>query len=193
MDQNPLPLSGTERLARSYLTALVLPAWTAAGAIDYWLHRNGRIEATSGVFESTLHITGISMAGIPVVAGLFFEVNAGVLLLCSASFLTHIGMTVWDIDYASTRRPIGQLEQHVHGMLELLPFTALSLLICSHPAQALALAGRGPEKPRFAFTRKRVPLPRAAVAGNIVAVTAFVLLPFVEEFVRCVRYARRSE
>jgi hypothetical protein len=182
----------SERAIGRYVMTVVMPLWIASGGIDYWLHRRSRIESTSGTYESVLHASGISMSALPVLAGLFLEVNAGVLLAMIVGYAAHAGMTIWDVEYASSKRDVVPLEQHVHGMLEFLPFTALSFMLVAHREQALALVGRGEERPRFAFRRKRAPLPNRAVAATIGAFTAFVAIPYVEELVRCVRHARAS-
>jgi len=186
------PEDAGRRALGQYVLAVVMPLWIASGGIDYWLHRRAKIEANAGTYESALHAAGISMSAVPVLAGLFLEVDAGVLLAMIAGYAAHAGMTVWDVAYASTRREIGQTEQHVHGMLELLPFAALSFMLVAHREQALALVGRGPGRARFAFRRKRAALPLRATAAIIGAFAVFVAIPYAEELVRCVRYERAS-
>lgn len=194
-DFEPVPGShargdATAAAAERFAFAAVLPLWMAAGGIDYVLHRRSQIEATSGTFESRLHAIGIAISAVPVLAGLALEIDAGVLALMGIGYVAHAGMTVWDIAYADGRRRIVPFEQHVHAMLELLPFTALSLVAIAHRDQALALVGRGDTRARFALRRKRVPIPTRALVATIVAFAATVALPYVEEFVRCVRYER---
>jgi hypothetical protein len=193
--RHPEPVEGRadseERAIANYVMGVVMPLWIASGSIDYVLHKRSRIEATSGTYESVLHAAGISMSAVPVLAGLFLEIDAGVLLAMIAGYVAHAGMTIWDVAYASEKRDVVPTEQHVHGMLEFLPFAALSFMLVAYRRQALALVGRG-ERPRFAFRRKRTPLPAAPVAATIAAFTAFVALPYVEELVRCMRYERPS-
>jgi hypothetical protein len=186
------PQNAGEDAAGRYVLSLVLPLWIASGGIDYWLHRRSKIEATSGTFESTLHAVGIGMSALPVLSGLFLEINSGVLLLMTFGFVAHIGMTIWDVDYASGLREVTPAEQHVHGMLELLPFTALSLMLVGHREHVLALAGRTGTKPRFAFRRKAKPVPGAAIGATLAAFTLLVAVPYAEELVRCIRYDRSS-
>ena len=185
-------LGAAERTARAYVMSVVLPLWIAAGAADYVLHRRARIERSAGVYESRLHVLGIGLSALPVLGGLLLEIDAGVILAMSAGYAAHLGMTIWDVAYASGRRPIEPLEQHVHGLLEVIPFTALSLVICSYPDQARALIGRGPARADFRLRPKRVPLSRRSVGATIAAFGALVALPFTEELLRCVRYERRS-
>ncbi len=180
----------TSRAAERYAFAVVLPLWMTAAAVDYVLHRRSRIEQTSGTSESRLHATGIALSAVPVLAGLLLEIDAGVLGAMGAGFVLHAGMTVLDIRYADGRRPIVPLEQHIHAMLELLPFTALSLVALAHRGQALALVGRGKARARFRLRRKRNPIPGRPLGATILAFAAFVALPYAEELLRCARYER---
>lgn len=179
------------RAVRAYLLRVVMPLWIAAGAVDHGLHRRSRIEATSGVAESALHLGGIALTTLPVLAALNLEIDAGVLCVLGAGYVAHAGMTVWDVAYASRRREIVPLEQHVHAMLELLPFTALSLLVVAHHDQALALVGAGTQPPRFAFRRKTAPIDDRSATVLACAFALLVAVPYVEEFVRCLRHRSR--
>jgi len=179
--------------AERYALAVVLPLWMAAGSSDWLLHRRSRIEATSGSRESRLHVFGIVMTAPPVLAGLLLEIDAGVLAIMAAGYVAHIGMTIWDVAYADEKRRIIPTEQHVHALLELLPFAALSLVGLAHRDQVLALVGRGPERPRFALRRKRSPVPRRALVATMAAFTLTVALPYAEELTRCIRYERRAQ
>jgi hypothetical protein len=182
------PERDAEAAMGTYVLSVVIPLWIASGSIDYVLHRRSHIERTSGLFESQLHAAGISMSAIPVLAGLFLEVDAGVLLAMIVGYVAHAGMTVWDVAYASTKREVVPTEQHVHGMLEFLPFAALSFMLVAYRRQALALVGRGGEAPRFALRWKSRSLPPLATGATIVAFAALVAVPYVEELVRCSRY-----
>jgi hypothetical protein len=190
---NAEPADSGERAIATYVLAVVMPLWIASGHIDYWLHRRAKIEENAGTFESTLHAVGISMSALPVLGGLYLEVNAGVLLAMIAGYVAHAGMTIWDVAYADTRRDIVPFEQHVHGMLELLPFCALSFMLVAYRDEALAIVGRGgATRARFAPRWKRKPLPNAAGIATIVAFAAFVAVPYAEELLRCLRYEAPS-
>jgi hypothetical protein len=181
----------TALAAERYALAVVLPLWMGAGSLDWFLHRRSRIESTSGSYESKLHALGIALTAAPVLAGLLLEIDAGVLAIMAVGYVTHFGMTVWDVAYADGRREIVPLEQHVHAALEILPFTAVSLLALAHRAQAAALLGRGAERARFALRRKRKPIPARILAATMATFAATVALPYVEELLRCVRYERK--
>ena len=162
----------------------------AAAALDYGLHRRSQIEATSGSYESRLHVIGIALSAVPVLAGLLLEIDAGTLAIMGTGFVVHAGMTVWDIGYADGRRRIVPLEQHVHALLEVLPFTALSLIVLAHRDQARALFGAGAAPARFALRLKRKPVPAFALAAIIGGFAVTVALPYAEELTRCLRYER---
>ena len=183
-------LDTTGSAAERYVLAVVLPLWMAAGSLDYFLHRRSRIEATSGSYEARLHVLGISITAAPVLAGLLLEIDAGVLALMGVGYISHLGMTIWDVAYADRRREIVPLEQHVHALLELLPFTALSLLALAHRDQARAIVGSGTEAPRYAFRSKRRPLPAGVLVATMGTFAVAVALPYAEELLRCMRYER---
>ncbi|KKJ01741.1 diguanylate cyclase, partial [Burkholderia gladioli] len=54
----------------AYLRYGVLPVWLAAGLADWWCHRRSRIEATSGLRVSLLHLAQLAEVGIPLLAAL---------------------------------------------------------------------------------------------------------------------------
>jgi hypothetical protein len=56
-----------------------------------------------------------------------------------------------------------------------------------HWPQALALLGLGSQEPRLALEWKHEPLPLAYRVGILVAITLFVLVPYMEEFWRGLR------
>ena len=58
----------------------VLPLWLAAGFADYLCHRAAHIERTSGAKESLLHLLQFGEMAVAVLAAMFLEINALVLL-----------------------------------------------------------------------------------------------------------------
>lgn len=175
-----------ERLAatRRYLEFAILPMWFLAGVADYACHRQSKIATTSGLKESAIHSMMIVESAIPVVAGLVLEANAGVLATALAALAAHEATAIWDVDYAVTHRRVTPAEQHIHGALELVPFCALSFLICLHWDQFKALFGTGKQSAVMSLRPKKPPLPRAYV-GGIMATTSTVALLYVEELWRC--------
>ena len=176
--------------ARGYLLYVLLPLWLVPGFGDYLYHRRSKIERTSGTHESLLHSLQMTTIGIPVLLALLAEINALLLAVMAAALVAHESLTIWDVDYAAKLREVTPGEQHCHSFLEVLPFSALSVAICLHPAQALALIGRGDESPRFGLEPKKKPLQPGYIAAILAAVTGCIALPYAEELLRCFRVDR---
>src|SRR3954451_9165067 len=100
------------------LLYFVLPLWLAAGFADYLCHRATHIESTSGAKESLLHLLQLVEVGVPLLAALFFEIDALVILLMLVAFAAHQATALWDTSYAVMAREVPPIEQHVHSFLE---------------------------------------------------------------------------
>lgn len=144
---------------REYLLFFILPLWIVAGLTDYVLHKRTRIEETAGTRESVLHALQLAEAGVPVLLALFLDINALIILLMLIGFVLHEITALWDLSYASRRRYVSPLEQHVHSFMEVLPLMALSFVTIMYWNQFTALWGVGPEAPRFALHPKANPIP----------------------------------
>jgi len=128
--------------------------------------------------------------GVPVTMGLFLEVNPLVLVTMWINFAVHYATAFWDVAYASPRRQVRPNEQHFHGLLEVLPFMAVSFMsVLYRDRLAAALRGRR-GRDDWRFRLKRHPLPVRYRTGILAAVAAFIAIPYAEELWRCVR-ARR--
>ncbi|KRR17901.1 hypothetical protein [Bradyrhizobium retamae] len=178
--------------AETILLYFVLPVWLVAGFADYLCHRASRIEVTSGYKESLLHLLMLAEIGIPLLAAMFFEINALIIATMIVCFVLHQLTALWDTTFASHRRSITPIEQHVHSFLELMPLTAMLIVIALNWPQFLSLWGLGPEAARFDLVLKRNPLPWQFVAGFLAASVLFEALPFLEEFVRGLRWRKRA-
>lgn len=179
---------GIERAVRGLLLGGVMPLWLGAGLADWYLHRRTRIEQTAGPRESLIHHLMFAETGVPVLLGLFCEVNAGVLATGYAATGAHWVTAYWDQAYAEERRRVSPVEQQVHSVLEMSPVTAAFLLTALHWDQARALAGQDSARPRFAVRlKRRDPLPSSARVALLAAVALFGVLPYAEEFLRCWR------
>jgi hypothetical protein len=170
---------------RAFLTSVLIPAWIAAGLLDWQWHRVTKIERTSGAHESLTHVLMSVEAGAGIAAAMFFEIDAGVIAAMLASALVHEATVVWDIAYTKGLRRIPQAEDHTHSFLEVLPFVAVAFAAFARRAQARAMIGLGDERPRWQF-RPNLRLPFASLlavaAGGVLGVG-----PHVEELVRCLR------
>ena len=176
-----------DQSAQRYLMYLIVPAWAVVGALDWLWHRQTKIETTSGPKESAMHLLMMAEAGVPLLAGLFLEANAGLLALMTVGMLLHQATVMWDVEYTVSRRKIPAREQHTHTFMETLPFDVLAVFACLHPEQFRSMLGLGPEKADFSLRLKQPALPVSQIAAIFGALTLFVALPHVEEFVRCWR------
>jgi hypothetical protein len=178
-------------LMRSYLLYVVLPLWLLAGLTDYFLHKRTQIEHNAGTKESVLHALQLGEAGVPVVLGLLLDINALVFLVMLVALAAHEATALWDATYAHTRRYISPFEQHVHSFLEVLPIMAVSFVTVLHWDQFLALFGLGPETARFEIGLKPDPLPLGYLVALFASIGLFIVLPYGEELLRCIRTSRR--
>jgi hypothetical protein len=179
---------GIEKAIQRLLLGGVMPLWLGAGLADWYLHRRTRIEQTAGPLESLIHQLMFAETGVPVLLGLFCEVNAGVLATAYAASGAHWATAYWDQAYAEERRPVSPVEQQVHSVLEMSPVTAAVLLTALHWDQALALVGQDSSRPRFGIRLKhRDPLSPSTRAALLGAIALFGVLPYAEEFLRCWR------
>lgn len=181
---------GVETAGRRFLMSAVVPLWLGAGFADWCCHRRTNIETTSGTRESAIHALMMTEAGIPAALGLFCEANAGVLALAWTALGAHEATAIWDVSFAEQRREVTPTEQHIHGLLEVVPLMATAFLTVLHWDQALALMGRRPADLRL--RRKRWPLSRRYRIGFFAGIATCIAAPYVEELVRCVRAERAT-
>ncbi len=177
-------------LTRNTLMYFILPLWLAAGFADYLCHRASDIEHTSGWKESVLHLLQFGEMAVPILAVMFLEINALVILTMIVCFLLHEITALWDVSYAVSTREVTPIEQHVHSFLEMLPLMGLVMVVILHFDQFIALFGFAPA--RFDITFKQPPLHVGYVATILTCVLLFEVLPYVEELVRGLRARRRQ-
>jgi hypothetical protein len=176
----------TPEVIRTLLMFFILPLWLLAGFSDYLCHRATHIERTSGWKETALHLLQFTEMGVPVLAALFLEINAGVILVMVICLLLHEATAIWDLRYASERRHVSPTEQHVHSFLEMLPLMGLLMVISLYWDQFVALFGFG--EPRFVLAMKTEPLPWLYIAVMLSLTLLLEVLPYFEELVRGLRY-----
>jgi hypothetical protein len=175
---------GVETAARRWLIGGVLPLWLGAGLADWYRHKQTGIEETAGARESMIHALMMTEAGIPVVLGLFCEVNSGVLAACAGNLALHSLTAYWDVSYAEQRRRVTPVEQHIHSVLEMAPVMATGCLAVLYWDQARALF----RKPDLSIRAKhRDPLTPRSRLLLLGAMGLFGLLPYAEELLRCLR------
>ena len=183
---------GVEAATRRLLLGGIMPLWLGAGLADWYRHRRTRIETTAGPRESAIHLLMMTETGIPVMLGLFCEINAGVLLTSFTALGAHSATAYWDQTYAEPRRRVTPVEQHLHSLLEVVPLMATGSLVALHWDQARTLLGKNRHERRFALRpKRRDPLPTSTKIGLLAALAVFGALPYCEELWRCLR-ARRT-
>jgi hypothetical protein len=166
----------------------IVPAWLAFGLADWWCHRRARIELNAGPRESLLHIAQLATVGLPLLAMLFLQVNAAIMLFMMAGLVLHTVAAAADIAYADAVRHIAPREQHVHGALGALPVAATFIVIVLHWQEFRALWSAAPAS--FALALKQPPLPTWYLAAVLAGVGLFGVLPYAEELLRTLRFRR---
>lgn len=161
-----------------------IPLWIIVGFGDWLFHRITKISETSGVKESLLHFLMLSEIGIPLLMGLFLEINALVLGIMMIGFVAHEATVLWDLRYAVDKRTILPGEQVIHSFQELLPLMMLVLLVFLHWDQFIALVSMNGQAD-FQLRMKENPLPPSYLAGVIGSAGLLIALPYMEEFWRC--------
>lgn len=173
-------------IVRNYLLFFLLPVWVLVGALDWWTHRRAGIEHF-GVYEPILHLVLMALAGLPILLGLFLEINAVVLLAIILCFLMHETVGYIDIRWASGTRGIAPFEQRLHDYLAAIPFAALGLIAILHWQDLAALVSAPAHALRAAPSFRSPPLPAAVIVGILGLVLVGNVLPYVEELARALR------
>jgi hypothetical protein len=172
------------------LMYFILPVWLLAGCADWLCHRASHIETTSGAKESMLHLLMCAEIGVPLLAAIFLQINAGIIALMIAAFFVHEATALWDVSYAVTVRDVTPIEQHIHSFQEMIPLMAILFIVSLHWGQFQALFGFGSETARFDLAWKEEPLPATYVVSIMAVILTFELIPYIEEFFRGLRANR---
>lgn len=176
--------------AHILLLYIVIPAWLLAGLADWWCHRVTQMATTSGLKENIIHLLMFGQGALALLAGLFLEINAGVLLLLFM-LLLHELTAIWDLNYAYPLRAIPPIEQHIHSFLEVIPFLAMAL-VCIIAWPQLGKLITGASDADFTLRWKSHPLPQLYLIGVLCAALLLDVVAYVEEFYRCLRVWRAA-
>ena len=177
--------------AQSILLYAVMPLWLLSGLLDWACHRRTGIAHTSGATEAWLHVTMVVEAGLAVLAALFLEINAGVMVLLGMLLIAHAFTCHWDLHYTHGLREVSPFEQTVHAHMEALPVAAFALLAASHWGQVLAVLGAGDETPHWSLVPRHDPLPLPLSMGLVLSCLVFGALPYAEELFRTLKHRPR--
>lgn len=181
-----------ESVTRHFLLFVVLPLWVLVAAADYLCHRASGIERTSGIRETAIHFLLLVEAGAAVLAGLFLEINALILLFMLLALIAHELTAYWDVAYAWKRREITPLEQRVHDYLGTIPFMAFSFVLVLHWDAVLLAFAMPADAGNWSIALKQNPLPAGYVVSLLAAIVVFDLLPYLEELLRDLRWKANS-
>jgi len=172
----------------------LLPLWGIAGFLDWCCHRATSVESTSGLKESLIHsLMGIQL-GIPILLCLLFEVNVLVLLICVAMWLLHEVVAHWDVYYATPRRDISIWEVHVHNYMATVPLYLLMLVVILNWDVALKAIKFDWAGQFGLILLAQRPGGGRYLPGYLGFMAVLCVFPYLEENIRCLRYAlsRRS-
>lgn len=181
-------MTSTDALLQNFLMYVVVPVWLLGGLADYLCHRAAHIERNSGVAETVLHLLQFGLVGVPLLAALLLEVNAAVLLVMLVGLVLHQAAAIWDVRYANATRRVAPVEQHVHGVLKMVPAIATAVVAILNWSDLLSLFGIG--EASFGLELKHVPLPGWYLAAVLLGALLFGVVPYGEELLRTLRVAQ---
>lgn len=184
-------MTDTRQLLVNLILYGLLPLWGITGFIDWWCHRVSRIETTSGLKESLAHsVMGIQL-GLPIVLGLFFEINVLILLLCLVVLLSHAVVAHWDVKYSTPMRKITVWETHVHAYMATIPLFLLLLIMVINWNVVIKLVTFDWQGQLSLKPSENAQISSAYRRGYLIFMAIFCVLPYVEENIRCYLSARR--
>lgn len=179
-------IQDTNLIIQSYIQYFILPMWLVLGLLDYYCHKKGEIENSSGTKESVIHLLMILIMAIPITLGLVCYINALVLIIMILSFLIHEALLLWDVRYAYSHREITPMEQQIHSYLQVIPFMILSMVICLNWNDFLHIFDFS-QTSNYVLKFKNSSLPIEYLLALSIGATAFVVIPYVEELIRSIK------
>lgn len=174
----------TQSLLQSLLLWGIYPLWLLAGAGDYLCHRRTGIERSSGSTESWYHVLQFLSLLVAFAAAALLAVNAVVFGAIVIMVLLHSVLAHMDVSYTDGRRYISPVEQHVHGLMEVLPLVATAIVGVLH-------WNRISEGLTDPVVSPVVSLVTPLTSARILLLGSFVVLagvPVLEELVRTRRH-----
>jgi hypothetical protein len=181
-----LPATAEDAIHGAILLVL-LPSWLVVGLIDWYCHRKSKIELTTGVRESIIHLALSLEAATAILSAMLFEINAMVLTIIVTAFIAHEITTNIDVHIAFPARTFTTTEQRIHDFLTAIPFAAVCLILATHIDQVGAIFGFGGSSADWGRRWKSPPLPMAYLIAWNAAALALNIGPYTEELIRCWR------
>jgi hypothetical protein len=114
------------------LMYFILPVWLLAGCANWLCHPRGPYQRTTDAKGSLLHLLIFAEIGLPLLAAIFLQINAGIISLMIIAFVIHEATALWDVSYAVTARDVMPIEQHVHSFLEMIPLMGILFVVTRH-------------------------------------------------------------
>jgi hypothetical protein len=183
-------VADTKHLLINVILYGLLPLWGIAGFIDWVCRRATHVERTSGLKESLIHsLMGLQL-GIPILLCLIFKVNVLIFFICALMWVLHEFVAHWDVHYASPLRRISIWEVHVHNYMATVPLYLFMLIVVINwdvAVKAVTFQWSGQ------FTLNRLVSPPGTTAylpEYLVFMSVLCVFPYLEENIRCLRYAR---
>ncbi|HVW75372.1 MAG TPA: hypothetical protein VHC39_17160 [Rhizomicrobium sp.] len=167
----------------------VLPLWVVCGFMDYLCHRASHMTQATGPRESMIHWLMLAEVIIPLGLMVFFRINALLLAIAIVCLIAHEVTGYLDLKLAMATRRVTVFEHQVHSALEILPLTALLLIMTLHWPQTQALFGCGPERADFSLGPKQIPR-WGEIIPPLGVFLLLAILPYLEEVLRGRRRAR---
>ena len=168
------------------LVYAVLPLWVFAGFLDYLCHRiSDRVGKGVLPQEALIHWSMLAEVAVPLLLAVFFSINALVIAVMLIALVAHEMTGYLDLRLAMATRKVTIFEHQVHSALEILPLTAILLVMALHWPQTEALFGAGPEHADFtvrwkgAAWRELLPPALLFLIG--------IIFPYAEELYREIR------
>jgi hypothetical protein len=185
-------VSDTNQLLLDLILYGLLPLWGISGFIDWCCHRATHVERTSGIKESLIHsLMGLQL-GIPILLCLLFRINVLVLLICAVMCVLHEIVAHWDVAYATPLRRISIWEVHVHNYMATVPLYLLMLIVVLNwPVAVKSVTFRWTDE--FAFHLLPAPCGSTRyLVSYLVFMAVLCVFPYLEENIRCIRYAKSA-
>src|SRR5688500_1801217 len=108
-------------LLGAFLAWVLYPLWLIGGAVDYVCHRRTDIQHTSGIQESWLHVVQFATMAVLFASAVLLQITLPVVIALVILVVAHTVPSFIDVSYTLGRRHISTIEQHAHGLLDVVP------------------------------------------------------------------------